>query len=81
MTQDDIHGSETSIVNGINCWAPEGIAGRGILVDYDSWAAKNGIEYDRLGSHSIEIEDVQTILKESEIEVRKGDILLLRTGK
>lgn len=61
-------------------WAPRGIAGRGVLVDYDSWATKNNTTYDRLSSHAIHHDDIISILKENNVVLQKGDILLLRTG-
>ncbi|GAA6030356.1 hypothetical protein JCM8097_009067 [Rhodosporidiobolus ruineniae] len=58
-----------------------GILGRGVLVDYARWAAKNGIAYDPcLESHSIPLAVVQQIANEAKIEFRVGDILVLRTG-
>lgn len=62
-------------------WAPQGIAGRGVLVDYDSWAGRNNVQYDRLSSHPIRLHEVKAILEESKVTLRKGDILLLRTGE
>ncbi len=81
VSQDDIHSKPESKVNGINAWAARGIAGRGVLIDYHGWAQKKGIAYDPLSGHGISVDEVDQITKEYEIELRKGDIFMLRTGK
>lgn len=81
VTQNDIHAEQQSTVNGMDAWAPRGIAGRGVLIDYHSWAQRNGIEYDRLSGHAITLDSVKTIIKESNIELRVGDIFIIRTGR
>lgn len=80
VSQDDIHSKPESKVNGINAWAARGIAGRGVLIDYHGWAQKKGIAYDPLSGHGISVDEVDQITKEYEIELRKGDIFMLRTG-
>jgi hypothetical protein len=68
-------------VNGMDAVAPRGIAGRGVLIDYHSWAQRNGMEYDRLGGHAITLDSVEKIIEESNIELCQGDIFIIRTGK
>ena len=51
-----------------------------MLIDYASFAQKNGIEYDALGRHGIPLTDILTIAKESNISFHPGDIFMLRTG-
>ncbi|KIW19192.1 hypothetical protein PV08_03486 [Exophiala spinifera] len=80
VTQNDIHTEQRSTINGIDAWALQGIAGRGVLIDYHSWAQRNGIEYDRLSGHAITLDSVKAIIKESNIALRAGDIFILRTG-
>lgn len=80
VSQEDIHYSPESKVNGINAWAARGIAGRAVLIDYHGWAQKKGIPHDPLGGHGISVEEVDQIAKEYGIELRKGDIFMLRTG-
>ncbi|KAF7553874.1 hypothetical protein G7046_g6974 [Stylonectria norvegica] len=80
VTQDDIHSSADSSVNGIDAWAKRGIAGRGVLIDYDTWARKNGVNYDRLSTHPITLKEVKTIAEESRISSRTGDLLIIKTG-
>lgn len=61
-------------------WAKESIAGRGVLVDYASWAEKNGVKYSMLSSHEIKLEAVLQIAKECGVVFQKGDVLFVRTG-
>jgi hypothetical protein len=64
----------------MDAWAQSGIAGRGVLIDYHSWAQRNGVEYNRLGGHAIPLASVQKIIKESNIHLQPGDIFIIRTG-
>lgn len=81
MTQDDIYASEDTTVNGIDAWAAKGIAGRGVLVDYFSWANENGKGYDATQAHAISLDDIKIIIKEKNINLQTGDIFMLRTGE
>lgn len=65
---------------GIGHWAKNGIAGRGVLIDYLSWAEKKGITVDGLSQHSASLDDVLAIAKECNITFEKGDIFFLRIG-
>jgi hypothetical protein len=65
---------------GMQHWAKEGIAGRGVLIDYASWAEKQGINYSTFSTHEIKLKDIQTIAAESGTEFQKGDILFIRIG-
>lgn len=84
VTQDQIHdstgSSSTNPINGLDAWADEGIAGRGILVDYLDYAQRNGIVFDQTKSHQITVEAVNKILEETNTVPEVGDILFLRTG-
>jgi hypothetical protein len=46
---------------GLQHWAKEGIAGRGVLIDYASWAEKRGIEYSTFKAHEVTLEDILAI--------------------
>jgi hypothetical protein len=78
-TAEEIQGLQTSRI-GMGCWAKKGIAGRGILIDYLSWAEKKGVTVNALTQHSVSLDDVLAIAKECNIEFRKGDIFFLRVG-
>lgn len=51
-----------------------------MLIDYASWAEKNGIQYSTFSTHQIKLSDIQQIAKECNITFQKGDILLVRIG-
>jgi kynurenine formamidase len=65
---------------GMQHWAKEGIAGRGVLIDYASWAEKQGIECSTFSTHEIKLADIQTIARKCKIEFQSGDILFVRIG-
>jgi kynurenine formamidase len=65
---------------GMHHWAKKGIAGRGVLIDYASWAEKKGIQYSTFSTHEIKLSDLQTIARECKIDFQPGDILFVRIG-
>jgi hypothetical protein len=65
---------------GLHHWAKKGIAGRGVLLDYASWAEKKGVEYSTFSLHEIKLSDIQDIAKECDIVFQKGDVLFIRIG-
>jgi len=65
---------------GMGHWAKQGIAGRGVLIDYLSFAERHGRKVDALSQHVVSLDDVLAIAKECNITFRKGDIFFLRVG-
>lgn len=65
---------------GMQHWARQGIAGRGVLIDYASWAEKRGISYSTFSLHEVKLEDIKAIAAESRILFQKGDVLFIRIG-
>ncbi|KAG9252398.1 uncharacterized protein F5Z01DRAFT_226586 [Emericellopsis atlantica] len=65
---------------GIQHWAQEGITGRGVLIDYVSYAERKGIDYSTFSLHTIKLADILDIARECNIEFRRGDILFVRIG-
>ncbi|KAJ5166884.1 uncharacterized protein N7482_005665 [Penicillium canariense] len=65
---------------GIGHWAKKGIAGRGVLIDYVSYAEKRGIPLNALSRQMISLDEVQEIVQECNITFQKGDIFFLRVG-
>ncbi|KAJ4297999.1 hypothetical protein N0V90_005898 [Kalmusia sp. IMI 367209] len=80
ITQEQIHSVSGSNVNSLQPWSKQGLAGRGILVDYAAFAHRRGIEVQHFTPHGITLEDIKTILQEQATEPRVGDVLFLRTG-
>lgn len=56
------------------------VLGRGVLIDYASWAEKKGIEYTTFSTHQVRLTDILEIAKENNITFQKGDILFVRVG-
>lgn len=71
---------------GIDQWAPQGIVGRGVLIDLARWA--NGADraalprpaVDPLTPHAFTAQDVIDTLAYQQTDIRPGDIVCLRTG-
>lgn len=65
---------------GINKWCRSGIVGRGVLLDYLRWAEDNGRPYQLLGDHAIDVDDLDACAKAQGVQLKQGDILLIRAG-
>ncbi|KAJ5551241.1 hypothetical protein N7535_000816 [Penicillium sp. DV-2018c] len=65
---------------GVGFWAKKGIAGRGVLIDYVSYAARKGISINALRQQMISLDEVLEIARECNITFQKGDIFFLRVG-
>ncbi|KAI9041766.1 uncharacterized protein KD926_006490 [Aspergillus affinis] len=57
-----------------------GIVGRGILIDYATWAAKHSIPLTPFTYSNIPLSFLQQIIQETNLTPRPGDILFIRTG-
>ncbi len=79
VTQAQITGGPDTR-NGIQVWARRGIAGRGILLDYQRWAAAQGITYSPGERHEITVEALQAVAQAQGTQFLPGDILLVRSG-
>ncbi|KAI0168549.1 hypothetical protein BJ166DRAFT_480854 [Pestalotiopsis sp. NC0098] len=81
LTHEEISGPSPNNKNGIQEWQKRGgVVGRGVLLDYVSWAAKQGREYSAASKHCITHHDLIEIAKHQRVEFRTGDLLMLRTG-
>ncbi|KAK1997573.1 hypothetical protein LX36DRAFT_711568 [Colletotrichum falcatum] len=66
---------------GIDAWAERGgIVGRGVLLDYARFCARNSIPLDAFASSGISLEHLRRIAAEAGVAPRPGDILLVRSG-
>jgi hypothetical protein len=54
--------------------------GRGVLIDYATWAEKKGIKYSTFSTHQVRFADILEIAEENNITFKKGDILFVRVG-
>jgi len=66
--------------NGIEHWARRGIAGRGVLIDFQRFAAQQGISFAPGERYGITAEQLQAAADWQGLGFQTGDILLLRTG-
>ncbi|KAF2666692.1 hypothetical protein BT63DRAFT_376464 [Microthyrium microscopicum] len=77
-TQEDL--TNTGAL-GIDSWLDAGgIVGRGVLLDYASWAEKNSIPLTPFSATTITLANLREIIKEQKISFRPGDILIIRSG-
>lgn len=80
VTQAEVHAGQRTAANGLQPWTKKGLAGRGVLIDFASYAEKNDISVSHFAHHPITLEDVKTVAKNQGISFREGDVLFLRTG-
>ncbi|KAJ9608723.1 hypothetical protein H2200_006494 [Cladophialophora chaetospira] len=79
VTKQEIMDSTNDRI-GIQCWAKEGICGRGVLLDYVAYAERRGIEYSTFSDHAIPLSILLEIAQEENLTFRRGDILFVRIG-
>ncbi|KAF2496968.1 hypothetical protein BU16DRAFT_526024 [Lophium mytilinum] len=79
VTQEEVRNSD-STRNGIHEWTKKGIVGRGVLIDYYSYAIEKGFDYDPWSFTRISVSTVKEIASLKGITFLPGDILFLRTG-
>jgi hypothetical protein len=66
--------------NGLHHWARRGIAGRGVLVDFQRFADAQGITYSPGVRYGITSEQMHAAADWQGVSFQTGDILLLRVG-
>ncbi|KAF2202795.1 hypothetical protein GQ43DRAFT_454883 [Delitschia confertaspora ATCC 74209] len=77
-THDDVASSGAL---GIDAWAESGgIVGRGLLLDYASWAVEKSIKLNPFSATQIPLSQLQELIQERQITFRPGDILFIRVG-
>ncbi|KAF4964073.1 hypothetical protein FSARC_7975 [Fusarium sarcochroum] len=57
-----------------------GIIGRGVLIDWYSWARRNNIHLSPFQTGAVEMSHIHEIIAEHKLEFRQGDILFIRVG-
>jgi kynurenine formamidase len=65
---------------GIEHFARHGIVGRGVLADVGRWAASQGRPLSPTEDTPIMPDDLAATLRSENVELRPGDILMVRTG-
>jgi hypothetical protein len=79
VTESQITG-QPGTRNGIEHWARRGIAGRGILIDFQRFAAQSGLAFEPGERYGITAEQLRAAAEWQGLSFQTGDILLLRTG-
>lgn len=77
-TAEEINASPSRL--GLQAWCKEGIAGRGVLLDYLGWRKSEHKKFDLMSDHEITAEDLKKCAKFQNITLKEGDILLIRSG-
>lgn len=65
---------------GIHHWAQQGIAGRGVLLDFASWAKQKGIKYSSMSDRQITLDELKQVAEHYKVDIQPGDILFIRIG-
>lgn len=60
--------------------ATKTITGRGVLLDWASWAEKQNISYDPFSQHAISLSELRQVAQAQNVTFRPGDILFIRSG-
>lgn len=50
------------------------------MLDYYGWKLKRGEKYDPFTSHAIHLHELLAVAKDQNLEIQRGDILLIRSG-
>ncbi|KAF9879302.1 hypothetical protein CkaCkLH20_03535 [Colletotrichum karsti] len=80
VTQDDISGSNANSKLGVHNIAQKTITGRGVLLDWFSWATEQNISIDPFSAHGIPLSELEAVAAAQKVQFQPGDILLVRTG-
>jgi kynurenine formamidase len=65
---------------GIQHWAARGIVGRGVLLDVIGHREESGGSLDPMGGEAIEADELRQVAVDQEVELRRGDVICIRTG-
>ena len=65
---------------GIQEWADNPIAGRGLLVDLDCYRIGQGSPIDHAGGEPLSFDLIQSAVRAQSLTIRPGDMLMLHTG-
>lgn len=56
------------------------ITGRGVLLDWHSWARDRDIAINHFSRHEIPLSELMEVARTQQVHFRQGDILFIRTG-
>ncbi|EXJ60782.1 hypothetical protein A1O7_04935 [Cladophialophora yegresii CBS 114405] len=65
----------------LNHWHERGgLVGRGVLLDYRAYAVAHDIQFNCFDNDKIYVEDLEKVAEWEGVQLRQGDILIVRTG-
>lgn len=76
----DASGAATSTLGIQNIARKGGICGRGVLLDWATWAQRQGKQFDPFSTHAVPLSELQAVAASQNVDFRQADILLIRTG-
>lgn len=79
VTEEQI-ADQANAHNGIHHWARRGVAGRGVLIDFQRFAAAHDIAFNPGERYGITPEQLQAAADWQGLRFQTGDILMMRTG-
>lgn len=82
-TQEDMSAKSTAEnkMPTIDHWHTRGgVVGRGVLIDYVSYAEEKGVPYHPFGGNRITVQDIEAVAAHYGVEFKHGDIFLIRLG-
>lgn len=78
---DEIPKPENILKNSTHHWSERGgIVGRGVLIDYVSYAERHNISYSPTTRHAITVAEIEECAKEQGVSFKPCDIILIRSG-
>lgn len=76
-----MYSDRTRSANDNSAWVENGgIVGRGVLLDYCSWAKRNSVTTKPFETLGVPLSHIQSVIRDHQISFRPGDILCLRLG-
>lgn len=72
--------NENSRRLGIGAWAKHGVVGRAVLLDIDRSLKRSGRQIDHANAEAFGVDVLDACVAEQNVEIRPGDMLLIRTG-
>ncbi|KAF2500605.1 hypothetical protein BU16DRAFT_602621 [Lophium mytilinum] len=85
VTAEEISGPNATSTLGMHllklaAWCKSGIVGRGILLDYLRWSESQNKPYELISAHVITVDDLKAVADAQKVEIKQGDILIVRSG-
>lgn len=80
VTAQELNESQDRSRLGIDHWARRGIVGRCVLLDVARFRELQGRPVDCSGADRITVQDLKAVREAQGVELRAGDVILIRTG-